>query len=615
MGHDPVPLADLAGAAPGRAPVRGRITTGRPSGTTCTCSGRFTCSSGTLSSGSRKLLYLDLPLGTSYDGYDVWRRRDLFALQASAGAPPDDFFTKGQDWGFPPLHPERIREDGHAYFRACFANQLRYAGILRIDHVMGLHRLFWIPNGAGPPEGTYVRYPAEELYAILCLESHRHRARIVGEDLGTVPPYVRPTMARHGLRRMYVVQYELTPARRQALGKIPKASVACVNTHDMPPFAAFLDALDVDDRVSLGLLDGEEARREKIARQELARALTDFLRKRGRLPWTGGDPGGEALLRACLHHLAASAAETVIVNLEDLWLERAPQNTPGTSAERPNWRRRCRAIPSRSSARLPGVDRALREIDRIRKGGDPHCDTTSRLLTDHDLYLFNEGSHFRLYEKLGAHPLDPAPTTGTCFAVWAPNARAGVRHRRLQRLGQPRRIRCGRGAPRESGRASFRACAQGGVYKYHVDLATPRLPVRQGRSVRRSPPRRRRSTGSHRLGPRIRVGRRRVDGDPAPRGTPRTPHVRSTRCTWGPGGACPEEGNRSLTYRELAPRLAGYVKRMGFTHVEFLPVMEHPFYGSWGYQTTGYFAPTSRLRHAAGLHVPGRPPCTSTASA
>ena len=328
-----------------------------------------------LATGSRKLLYLDLPLGASYDGYDVWRRRDLFALQASAGAPPDDFFTRGQDWGFPPLHPERIREDGHAYFRACIANQLRYAGILRIDHVMGLHRFFWVPNGAAPGDGTYVRYPAEELYAILCLESHRHRARIVGEDLGTVPPYVRPAMARHGLRRIFVVQFGLTPDEGKALGRIPGASLACVNTHDMPPFAAFLDALDVEDRVSLGLLDGEEARRERDGRRERIRALTEYLRRRGRLPRAGGDPGGEALLRACLAHLAGSTAETVIVGLEDLWLERARQNTPGTSSERPNWVRKSRHSLEEFRDD-PGVVRALREVDRIRKGGDPHCDTT-----------------------------------------------------------------------------------------------------------------------------------------------------------------------------------------------------------------------------------------------
>ncbi len=328
-----------------------------------------------LSAGTRKLLYLDLPLGTSYDGYDVWRRRDLFALQASAGAPPDDFFTRGQDWGFPPLHPERVRDDGHAYFRACIANQLRYAGILRIDHVMGLHRFFWIPTGAAPADGTYVRYPAEEMYAVLCLESHRHRARVVGEDLGTVPPYVRPAMARHGLRRMFVVQYDLAPNPGSAVGRIPKRSLACLNTHDMPPFAAFAEGRDIDDRVSLGLLEGEEACSEKAARQALTRALSEFLRKRGRLPRAGGNPGQEALLRACLSYLAGSAAETVIVGLEDLWLEQVPQNTPGTSSERPNWMRKSRYSLEEIQG-LPSVARALREVDGIRKGGNPPCDTT-----------------------------------------------------------------------------------------------------------------------------------------------------------------------------------------------------------------------------------------------
>jgi len=182
-------------------------------------------------------------------------------------------------------------------------------------------------------------------------------------------------MARHGLRRMFVVQYGLTPDAGKALGKIPGASLACVNTHDMPPFAAFLESLDVEDRVSLGLLEREGARGEVTGRQERVRALTQFLRKRGRLPRTGPRPDDETLLRACLAHLAGSAAEMVIVNLEDLWMERAPQNTPGTSSERPNWVHKSRHSLEELVA-LPGVIRTLREIDRIRKEGDPHCDTT-----------------------------------------------------------------------------------------------------------------------------------------------------------------------------------------------------------------------------------------------
>lgn len=319
-----------------------------------------------LSEGGRKLLYLDLPLGTSYDGYDVWSRRRLFSLEASAGAPPDDFFTRGQDWGFPPLQPEQSREEGHAYFRACIANQLRYAGILRIDHVMGLHRFFWIPKGGGPAGGTYVRYPAEELYAVVCVESNRHRARIVGEDLGTVPPHVRPAMARHGILRMHVAQFGLSSEQCGALARVPKGSVACMNTHDMPTFASFWKGLDIDDRVCLGLLDPRSAAREKAARKKIVRRMSSCLGigddgRRGR-----GTAAAERALPACLARLAESPAETVIVGLEDLWLEQAPQNTPGTWKERPNWMRKGRHSIEEFRA-LPGVVRTLAEIGRLRR--------------------------------------------------------------------------------------------------------------------------------------------------------------------------------------------------------------------------------------------------------
>ncbi|HWC59598.1 MAG TPA: 4-alpha-glucanotransferase, partial [Verrucomicrobiae bacterium] len=141
-------------------------------------------------------LYLDLPLGVNPDGYDVWRERDSFALDASAGAPPDLFFSKGQDWGFAPLHPRRIRENGYRHVLAFLRFQMHHARLLRIDHVMGLHRLYWVPHGFAAREGTYVNYPADELHAIFSLESHRHRTRLVGENLGTVPPAVNESMQR-----------------------------------------------------------------------------------------------------------------------------------------------------------------------------------------------------------------------------------------------------------------------------------------------------------------------------------------------------------------------------------------------------------------------------------
>jgi 4-alpha-glucanotransferase len=316
--------------------------------------------------GRGQSVYLDLPLGVSYDSYDVWRHRRLFALESSAGAPPDDFFVQGQDWGFPPMHPERIREDGYRYYRSCVRHQLRYAGILRIDHVMGFHRFFWVPKGMGPKEGAYVRYRAEEFYAILALESHRHRARIVGEDLGTVPPYVRPAMARHGIGRMFVVQFGLKPDSAKALRPVHAGGLACVNTHDMPTFASFWDGLDIEDRVALGLLDREAEGRERARRRALKDALCAFLRAKGRLAAPAAD-AGEAL-RACLAHLAASPAATVILNLEDLYLETEPQNVPGTWTERPNWMRKMRH-PFEEVREMPRALEALREVDRLRRRG------------------------------------------------------------------------------------------------------------------------------------------------------------------------------------------------------------------------------------------------------
>lgn len=285
-------------------------------------------------------LYLDFPLGVHLDGYDVWRHRGIFAQGISGGAPPNSFFTKGQNWGFPPLHPEKIREQGYNYFVACIRHHLQYARILRIDHVMGLHRLFWIPHGMKAIDGVYVRYTAEEFYAILALESRRLHALIVGEDLGTVPRYVRPTMARHRVHRAYVVQYELRPNPRQAFRRVPSDSFATMNTHDMPTFASFWKGNDIQDRVEMGLLDEARARWERKNRLRLQKALVNFLKHRRWLSRNGSKP--KAVLRACLAYLGASRARTVILNLEDLWMEREPQNVPGTGTERPNWRRKTR---------------------------------------------------------------------------------------------------------------------------------------------------------------------------------------------------------------------------------------------------------------------------------
>ena len=309
-------------------------------------------------------LFMDLPLGVHPASYDVWRHRDAFAVGVSAGAPPDTFFTKGQTWGFPPLHPHGIREQQYRYPIECFRHLMQHAAVLRIDHVMGLHRLFWVPPGLEPSEGVYVRYRPDELYAILALESHRARTVVVGEDLGTVPPSVRRAMARHGILRTFVLQYELRPKPRAPIPSVPKGSMASLNTHDMPPFAAIWEARDIEDRLSLGLLDEKLANKERGDRDRVRRGLIRSLVREGHLET--GDASGPDVLRAALRHLAASKARMAVVNLEDLWWETEPQNTPGTGDERPNWRRRAKHS-FESFRESPEVVGTLQEMNELRK--------------------------------------------------------------------------------------------------------------------------------------------------------------------------------------------------------------------------------------------------------
>lgn len=308
-------------------------------------------------------LYLDLPLGANPDGFDLWKHRNAFAPKISVGAPPDPIFTGGQDWGFAPFHPEQIREDGYDYFIAALRHHLSRASVLRVDHVMCFHRLFWIPTGLSPRHGVYVHYRAEEFYAILTLESRRHGAAVVGEDLGTVPGPVREAMQRHGIRRTYAMQLELRPYPDHALGDIPEGSVACVNTHDLSPFLAFWSGADIEERFRFGLLDEEHRRQEEEGRIWLQRCLIEHLRRQGNL--TGEDESPEAVLQACLRALRASRAGLSLVNLEDFWGERERQNLPGTTDEHPNWTRKMRYSLEELDA-IEGVRRFLEEIALLR---------------------------------------------------------------------------------------------------------------------------------------------------------------------------------------------------------------------------------------------------------
>lgn len=321
---------------------------------------------------SDAVLYLDVPLGAHPDGYDAWRHRELFVDGVSAGAPPDDFFRGGQDWGLPPLHPERIRQDGYAHVAAALRHAMGPAGLVRIDHVMQLHRLFWVPAGARPADGVYVRYPAEELAAVVAVESARARCEVSGEDLGTVPDAVRELMDRQGIRRSAVLGFELDRAadggtETDPAAAVPPGAVATVETHDMVPLAGLRRAYDLEERARLGLLDAAELERLR-ARRETAFANLDLrygIEREPDLRPSAGSDEPDPLLGPLLAALGGSRAGIVLVPLDDLFGIRQPQNVPGTRTERPNWRRR---LPAPLADGIPGAaGRALARLAETRE--------------------------------------------------------------------------------------------------------------------------------------------------------------------------------------------------------------------------------------------------------
>ena len=530
-------------------------------------------------------LGLDIPIGVHPDGYDVWKNPREFVTSMSVGAPPDDLTSDGQIWGSPPMHPARIRDSAFAQFRDALRCHMRVAGVVRIDHVMGLQRLFWVPEGQSARDGVYVRMPFHELLAVVAIEAQRHGCDVVGEDLGTVDHDLREAMNHEGLRRTYVAQFSI---HHDDLGPVPAGSVASFATHDTATFLGWWEESDIDERVSVGHLASDAADAARAQRRDDRARLCRVL---------GLEPSvaPHVVLDAVHARLCDSDAGLVMVQVEDLLAQTRAVNLPGTYDERPNWSQRTPLSLDEMAASTVLADslHVLRDRRGFAAGGHGAplvSDVT--LLSDQDLHLFNEGRHFRLHEHLGCHPMIAEGVEGCYFAVWAPNAERvavvgdfngwdGGAHPLLARA--------------SSGiwEGFVPGASEGQAYKFRIrsrlggaefDKADPmatfaEVPSRTASRVWRS---------QYEWRDRAWLGARE---DFAARGRPVSVyemHIGSWR-------RVPEEGNRPLTYRELAAQLPAYCVEAGFTHVQFLPLMEHPFYGSWGYQTTGYFAPTSRL--------------------
>src|SRR4051794_31725252 len=208
----------------------------------------------------------------------------MFLTAMSAGAPPDALFLGGQDRGLPPVSPLPLRRDHHRYLIRCIPHHMRIAGMLRIDHVMGLFRLYCVPSGLPATDGVYLRYPHDELLAVLALESNRLRCALVGEDLGTVPDEVRPAMARHGLFRLHVGQWFFPSEPGLATEPSPPESVASLNTHDMATFAGWWRGADIDDRRDLGLITEAQEADERLARDPIRTGLLAYIDRPGAPP-------------------------------------------------------------------------------------------------------------------------------------------------------------------------------------------------------------------------------------------------------------------------------------------------------------------------------------------
>ena len=312
-------------------------------------------------------LGLDLAVGGHPDGYDPWSRQALFGKGMSVGAPPDRGFPSGQDWGFAPVLPEASRREGHRYLAASIAAQASVAGVLRVDHVMAWTRLYWIPHGFALDQGTYVSYPAEELFAILTLESHRHRCEVVGENLGTVPPEIDHALPRHRIWGMYLAQFQAS--KPPPVTPPSGTDMALVGTHDTPPFAGWLAGVDIEERMRYGLLAEEAVPKVRRERQRAVRRLARHLHSRVKQP--------RDYLAALLVWLGQSDSPLVVPWLEDLWLEEIGVNLPGTrSSQRPNWQR--------PMARLlddiltdPEVRTLLDRLHRARRRESGHTNPTT----------------------------------------------------------------------------------------------------------------------------------------------------------------------------------------------------------------------------------------------
>ncbi len=637
-------------------------------------------------------IYGDLAVGVARGSADTWLNRQDYCMDVSVGAPPDPLGPTGQNWNLPPLNPLMLKHTGYEKFAHLLRENMRLYGVLRIDHVMALCRLWWVLNDKTADFGAYVHYDAEVTFAILALESQRNRCVIIGEDLGTVPDQARYLLNRYQVFSYKVMYFSKGWNGFQLPEEYPEQAITVISTHDVAPLAGYWIGKDLDTMFKLGTLPDAAAFQTALDEREHDKAdLLDKLKETGCL---GADvqmpaKADETLLAALHKYGVLSRSKLYAVQLENLLGVIDNLNVPGVTEGYPNWAQKMPvSLEDFLQHRLMGGQLAIidevrmktnsqiktyHELDQIerdtveslflathsdvfaylgrhrlaegdevvrvlipgavsvdivnRRSGelivpsekidergffvavlpDDAPDYALRIrytedtepvieedpyhfssaLQDMDSWLLAEGKHLRPYETLGAHFAELDGVKGVRFAVWAPNAQ------RVSVIGEFNNWDGRRHVMRfhrDNGiwDIFIPAVKLNALYKFEIrdangDVREKADPYAFGAELRPTTASIVRGLPDEVEEPAFRARANAID---APISIYEV-HLGSWKRN--------PENNFWLTYEELAKELVAYVKDMGFTHIEFLPVSEYPFDGSWGYQATGLYAPTSRF--------------------
>ena len=637
-------------------------------------------------------IYGDLAVGVARGSADTWLNRQDYCMDVSVGAPPDPLGPTGQNWDLPPLNPLMLKHTGYEKFAHLLRENMRLYGVLRIDHVMALCRLWWVLKDKTADFGAYVHYDAEVMFAILALESRRNRCVIIGEDLGTVPDQARYLLNRYQVFSYKVMYFSKGWNGFQLPEEYPEQAITVISTHDVAPLAGYWTGKDLDTMFKLGTLPDAAAFQTALDEREHDKAdLLDKLKETGCL---GADvqmpvKADETLLAALHKYGALSRSKLYAVQLENLLGVIDNLNVPGVTEGYPNWAQKMPvSLEDFLQHRLMGgqlaiIDevrmktnsqiKAYHELDQIERDtveslflathsdvfaylgrhrlaegdevvrvlipGAVSVDIVNRhsgelivpsekidergffvavlpdeapdyalrirytedtepvieedpyhfssALQDMDSWLLAEGKHLRPYETLGAHFAELDGVKGVRFAVWAPNAQ------RVSVIGEFNNWDGRRHVMRfhrDNGiwDIFIPAVKLNALYKFEIRDANGNVrekadPYAFGAELRPTTASIVRGLPDEVEEPAFRAHANAID---APISIYEV-HLGSWKRN--------PENNFWLTYEELAKELVAYVKDMGFTHIEFLPVSEYPFDGSWGYQATGLYAPTSRF--------------------